>query len=70
MKGVSAEIKEAIGPETFVYAIRLGLSSSQDRSLSFFDDVNRQVKLFRIFSRSLSDFRFKKFAISSGKLTS
>ena len=40
---LAAEIKEELGPETFVYRIRIGESSSEDRSSSFFDDVNRQV---------------------------
>jgi hypothetical protein len=45
MQRLAAEIKRELGPETFVYRIRIGESSSDDRSSSFFDDVNRQVSI-------------------------
>lgn len=43
MQRLAAEIKQELGPDIFVYRIRIGESSSEDRKASFFDDVNRQV---------------------------
>ncbi len=43
MRRLSSELNELLGLDTLVISIKIGDSSSEDKKLSFFDNVNRQV---------------------------